>query len=145
MDSQDSRRSSLRGLNAVAKFRRGEFDDAIDDFLSLEINPAKVVALFPESISGRLYIPAESWIPLFGGPSTPKKEEITPSQSATAETVRNPRRTPSPSSSVPRAKSILTSLKQAVAMDDDAASIRSVRRDKSIGKLRLTISKYRLL
>lgn len=141
-DVQDSRKANLRGLNAVAKFKRGEFDAAIDDFLSLEVNPAKVVALFPESISGRLFIPAENWIPLFGGPSRPK---IPVSSSGTAETVRSPRRTPSPSSSVPRAKSILTNLKQAATKDDDAASIRSVRRDKSVGKSLLTNPFYFLL
>lgn len=141
-DAQDSRKANLRGLNAVAKFKRGEFDAAIDDFLSLEVNPAKVVALFPESISGRLFIPAENWIPLFGGPSRPK---IPVSSSGTAETVRSPHRTPSPSSSVPRAKSILNNLKQAATKDDDAASIRSVRRDKSVGKSLLTNPFYFLL
>ncbi|KLO10830.1 hypothetical protein SCHPADRAFT_906559 [Schizopora paradoxa] len=134
LPDKDFRRARLRGLNAVAKFKRSEYDAAIDDFLSLEINPSKVVALFPESISGRLFVPPDDWIPLFGGPSKPKKEEIPASSSSAAEVSRSPRRTPSPSSSVPKAKTLLTNLKQATTRDDDAASIRSVRRDKSVDK-----------
>lgn len=38
-------------------------------FLELNINPAKIVALYPESVSGRLSVPEEDWIHLFGGPA----------------------------------------------------------------------------
>jgi len=37
------------------------------------MNPAKVVALYPPSVSGRLFVPSEEWIPLFGGP---KKRDV---------------------------------------------------------------------
>ena len=61
----------IRSLNAVSQFRSGNYDAAIDTFLELDINPAKVVALYPEAISGRLSVPEDRWIPLFGGPEPP--------------------------------------------------------------------------
>lgn len=128
------RQSKIRGLNAVAKFKQGNYDSAIDDFLSLEINPAKVVALFPESISGRLHVAPDNWTQLYGGPPPKTKEETVADGSTSAQTSRSPRRTPSPSSSVPRAKNVLSAIKQSAGKDDDAASIRSVRRDKSVGE-----------
>ena len=66
---QDQRRTRIRALNAVAQFRAAKFDAAIDTFIELDFNPAKVVALYPESVAGRLSVPREGWIPLYGGPS----------------------------------------------------------------------------
>ena len=66
---QDQRRTRIRALNAVAQFRAAKFDAAIDTFIELDFNPAKVVALYPESVAGRLAVPQEGWIPLYGGPS----------------------------------------------------------------------------
>lgn len=63
--------SSIRSFEAVSQFRSGNFDAAIDTFLELDINPAKIVALYPEAVSGRLSVPEERWIPLFGGPPPP--------------------------------------------------------------------------
>ncbi|KAF9007557.1 hypothetical protein BDQ17DRAFT_1350883 [Cyathus striatus] len=74
------RRTRIRALNAVSDFRAAKFDKAIDTFLELDLNPAKVVALYPESVSGRLTVPQERWIPLFGGPPPPP-----PSAPATVE------------------------------------------------------------
>lgn len=66
---QDQRRIRTRALNAVSDFRSSKFDDAIDAFIELDFNPAKVVALYPESVAGRLSVPREGWIPLYGGPT----------------------------------------------------------------------------
>jgi len=66
---QEQRRSCFRALNAVSQFRAGNFDKAIDTFSKLELNPAKVIALYPKSISGRLAIPKRDWIQLYGGPT----------------------------------------------------------------------------
>jgi hypothetical protein len=71
---QDQRRTQIRALNAVAQFQAAKFDAAIDTFIELDFNPAKVVALYPESVAGRLSVPQEGWIPLYGGPS-PAKED----------------------------------------------------------------------
>ena len=69
LSSQPQRRTRIRALNAVSQFRAGQFDDAIDTFIDLDFNPAKVVALYPEAVSGRLAVPVEKWIPLHGGPA----------------------------------------------------------------------------
>ncbi|EAU85277.2 rab guanyl-nucleotide exchange factor [Coprinopsis cinerea okayama7 len=68
LPDKDQRRTRIRALNAVAQFRAGKFDEAIDTFIALDFNPAKVVALYPEAVSGRLAVPQERWIPLYGGP-----------------------------------------------------------------------------
>ena len=64
-----ARRTHIRALNAVSEFHASKFDSAIDTFLELDFNPAKVIALYPESVAGRLSVPPEGWIPLYGGPS----------------------------------------------------------------------------
>jgi hypothetical protein len=55
----------------VQLFSREQYDEAINVFLELDTNPAKVVALYPESVSGRLAKPRKEWVGLFGG--TPNK------------------------------------------------------------------------
>ncbi|KAH0832904.1 vacuolar sorting protein 39 domain 1-domain-containing protein [Lanmaoa asiatica] len=59
----------------MSQFRSGKYDDAINTFLDLDVNPAKVVALYPDKISGRLAVKQEGWIALFGGPATQSKEQ----------------------------------------------------------------------
>ncbi|KAF9266470.1 hypothetical protein L218DRAFT_956243 [Marasmius fiardii PR-910] len=70
LPDKDRRRTLIRVLNAVTLFRARQFDQAIDEFIELNVNPAKVVALYPESISGRLSVPPENWMALYGGPTT---------------------------------------------------------------------------
>jgi hypothetical protein len=64
------RRTHIRALNAVSQFRAAKFDEAINTFIDLDFNPAKVVALYPESVSGRLAVPPDAWITLYGGPAS---------------------------------------------------------------------------
>ncbi|KAH9856486.1 hypothetical protein C2E23DRAFT_865919 [Lenzites betulinus] len=138
---KERRQAQIRALQAVTNFRNVKYDDAINAFLDLNINPAKVVALYPESISGRLAIPQEEWIPLFGGPQ-PKSPErpATPQPAAatsspkpgeapgTPKSVESPPRAPTPQGSIRGVlKSGLESI-VAAAKDDDTAPIRSVRR-----------------
>ena len=68
-------RRHIRGLLAVSYFQRGDFDFAIDIFLELEVNPAKVVALYPEKVAGRLARPKTEWIEMFGGNPPPPTPE----------------------------------------------------------------------
>ncbi|KAG2348015.1 hypothetical protein BDR05DRAFT_980946 [Suillus weaverae] len=80
LPDKDQRRTYIRALHAVSQFRLGKFDDAINSFIELDLNPAKVVALYPERIAGRLSVPPDDWIPLFGGPAnqqslTPKNDD----------------------------------------------------------------------
>ncbi|EEB89649.1 hypothetical protein MPER_12232, partial [Moniliophthora perniciosa FA553] len=69
LPDRDKRQTLVRALNAVTQFKAGQFDFAIDEFVDLNMNPAKVVALYPESIAGRLSVPSSNWITLFGGPA----------------------------------------------------------------------------
>jgi hypothetical protein len=41
----------------------------MDSFMSLDVTPARVVALYPENtVSGRLHLPQDRWVKAFGGP-----------------------------------------------------------------------------
>ncbi|KAF8634148.1 hypothetical protein AX15_001050 [Amanita polypyramis BW_CC] len=68
LPDKDQRAKRIRILNAVSQFKASNYDAAIDTFTELDVNPAKVVALYPESVSGRLAVPSDRWMPLFGGP-----------------------------------------------------------------------------
>ncbi|KDN33706.1 hypothetical protein RSAG8_13202, partial [Rhizoctonia solani AG-8 WAC10335] len=57
----------IQGLRGVQLFQEGQYEQAIEMFLELDMNPAKVIALYPDTISGRLAAPREKWIELFGG------------------------------------------------------------------------------
>lgn len=83
---KDRRTSLAMALDAVSQFRSAEFDRALDSFVKLNINPAKVISLYPESISGRLSVPREHWIQMFGGP-TPNatRGDGSPSSSSSSE------------------------------------------------------------
>ena len=50
-------------------------------FIELDTNPAKVIALYPDSISGRLSVPRAGWVPLFGGKAPEVIEVIKPTDS----------------------------------------------------------------
>ncbi|KAL7417275.1 hypothetical protein BDY24DRAFT_412023 [Mrakia frigida] len=68
-----TRQTLLQTLSALTLFRTSPTPQAaqtaIETFISLSINPAKVIALFPEVVSGRFFVPEEEWVELFGGPS----------------------------------------------------------------------------
>ncbi|KAG2145393.1 uncharacterized protein EDB93DRAFT_1288619 [Suillus bovinus] len=68
LPDKNQQRIHIRALHAVSQFRLGKFDDAINSFIELDLNPAKVVALYPERIAGRLSVSPDNWISLFGGP-----------------------------------------------------------------------------
>ncbi|KIY43844.1 hypothetical protein FISHEDRAFT_67630 [Fistulina hepatica ATCC 64428] len=71
LPDKESRRAVICALNAVSQFREGQYDTAIDTFLGIDLNPAKVMALYPASTAGRLAVPPERWTVLFGGPEQP--------------------------------------------------------------------------
>ncbi|KAG8213472.1 hypothetical protein J3R82DRAFT_12007 [Butyriboletus roseoflavus] len=72
--STSPKRTLILALNAVSQFRAGKYDDAINSFLDLDVNPAKVVALYPDKVAGRLAVKQGEWIALFGGPVVQSKE-----------------------------------------------------------------------
>lgn len=132
----------MQALLAVAHFRCGQYADAINAFLELNINPAKVVALYPDTVSGRLSAPEEEWIHLYGGP-VPEVPTSTSSNGDPEETKApdtesgqsdqsQPARPPSPQGSVRGLlRSGLDSLKLAAKKDDEleTASMRTKRKE----------------
>jgi len=81
---KDRRTSLAKALDAVSQFRSGEYDRALDSFVKLNINPAKVISLYSESISGRLSVPRSQWIQMLGGPTpkTTREDASSPSSSS---------------------------------------------------------------
>ncbi|KAI6042930.1 vacuolar sorting protein 39 domain 1-domain-containing protein [Pisolithus marmoratus] len=133
---KDERRTRIRALNAVAQFRAGKYDDAINTFLELDLNPAKVVALYPERVAGRLSVPQDEWVPLFGGPANSSKpEDLTSTKlsdvSKEGSKEKLIERAPSPTGSVRvRTKTVFGSLLPSTVKDDDVVSLSGRRRAK---------------
>lgn len=150
--SPSSQRTLILALNAVSQFRSGKYDDAINTFLDLDVNPAKVVALYPEKLAGRLAVKQEEWIALFGGPVAPAKEQsggaedanstksgeggnkdsASPSKDKLAVAIS---RSPSPAGSL-RARTKMSFgalLPAAASKEDDVASLSGKKKGKVIG------------
>lgn len=85
LSDKEQRRRQIRILNAVSQYKSSNYDAAIDTFTELDLNPAKVVALYPESVAGRLAVPADRWIPLFGGPEPPTPPRVQKDDEDTSE------------------------------------------------------------
>lgn len=161
LPDKDNRARVVRGLNAVTQFRAGQYADAMNAFLDLNINPAKVIALYPESISGRLAVPEDKWIELFGGPSkshtlpdpATAEEEGKSSDPETASVDANaatPPRPPSPHGSVRGLlRTGLESLRPGTKKEDDVetASVKAKKQEfrfrKSIEELMRYLSDRR--
>ncbi|KAF9647158.1 hypothetical protein BDM02DRAFT_3170498 [Thelephora ganbajun] len=140
------RRALVRSLYGVSLFKNGKYDEAIDIFIELDINPSKVVSLYPESIAGRLSTPEEDWVVLFGGPKEeiPVLQEPKPSEGVTAteepqkaeggdqpdSTSTSTSTAPAPGAT-PSLRGYLPNLIRSSVKDDDTASVtsrRSIRR-----------------
>lgn len=85
--NRTERLTLLRALNALALFRSTEpkkKQKAVEEFVELEVNPARVVALFGEVIGWEmLSVKEQDWVGMFGGPkgtegdgSAEKKEPL---------------------------------------------------------------------
>lgn len=143
MDMKDQRRKQIKALHAVWIFAEGKYDDAMNIFISLDTNPAKVVALYPDSIAGRLAVPRAQWFKLHGGPtptgfveaiepltSSPQQETGTEVQIEETTAVQPNTLVQSPTVKslwrVGRGGAIATSARK----DDDAASISSKTKER---------------
>ena len=151
--SPSPKRTLILALNAVSQFRAGKYDDAINTFLDLDVNPAKVVALYPDKVAGRLVVKQEEWIALFGGPAVHPKEpsggaedavstkssEVGSKDSAAASKDKLPvtiSRSPSPTGSLrARTKTSFGALLPAAASskEDDVASLSGKKKGKVVG------------
>lgn len=79
LEDKDERRAHVQGLFAVSLFADERFDEAIEMFMELDTNPAKVIALYPSNVAGELSRGKEEWFPIFGG-KTPAKLRAAPSE-----------------------------------------------------------------
>ena len=154
--SPSPKRTLILALNAVSQFRSGRYDDAINAFLDLDVNPAKVVALYPDKVAGRLAVKRDEWIALFGGPIARAGEQpggdiggvgdamSTKSSDAANRDSAAPSkdkllvaisRSPSPAGSLrARTKTSLSALlPAAVSKEDDIASLSGKKKGKVIG------------
>lgn len=128
----------------MSQFKSAQFPGAINAFIELNINPAKVVALYPESIAGRLAVSEDDWIVLFGGPAkaSPASETAsTHDDSGGSKTVEDepgqaepayPARPPSPHGSVRGLlKTGLDSLRASGKKEDDleTASVKAKKKE----------------
>lgn len=124
-------------------FAEGKYDDAINIFISLDTNPAKVIALYPDFIAGRLSVPRAQWFKLHGGPSptgfveatepftsSPQQETGTEAQTEETTAVQHTALTQSPPTKslwrVGRGGAIAAFARK----DDDAVSISSKTKEK---------------
>ncbi|KAJ9113908.1 hypothetical protein QFC19_000102 [Naganishia cerealis] len=68
-DDLDEYEKRLKTLSALSLFSTQAWEPAFNEFMALDVTPAKVVALFPaDQISGRLHVPQDEWVEAFGGP-----------------------------------------------------------------------------
>ncbi|KAG2140140.1 hypothetical protein DEU56DRAFT_798886 [Suillus clintonianus] len=143
LPDKDQRRTHIRALHAVSQFRLGKFDDAINSFIELDLNPAKVVALFPERIAGRLSVSPDDWIPLFGGPANqqslmPKNDDTMSTKSHNDNESKEKLLEQSPSPAVPvrapvrRGTAFGVLLSSSKDRDDDTASISGKKKVKQV-------------
>jgi hypothetical protein len=66
---QDDYDVQFRKLGAVASFSKEKWETAMEEFIKLDITPAKVISLYPaDTVSGPLHVPQDGWIQAFGGP-----------------------------------------------------------------------------
>ncbi|KAJ3537551.1 hypothetical protein NM688_g6671 [Phlebia brevispora] len=165
LPDKESRQRVVRALHAVSQFRSTQYTAAINAFLELNINPAKVVALYPENVSGRLAEPESEWIHLYGGPAPAKVEKSDSTQSILEEATNHSQkaddehevtsptsvisqRPPSPQGSVRGLiRTSLETIRPTVRRDDDTASVKAKKRDfefrKSIEELIRYLSEWR--
>lgn len=122
----------LAVLHSLALFSEHRYDLAIDAFISLDITPSKVVSLYPQAISGKLYIEHSGHEELFGGRSQHKvaaaiEDEIMRKHEAEEEEKKRveEEKKKAPTSPAKKGKA------GAAVDDDDASSIRN-----GIGRLK---------
>ncbi|WVQ77396.1 hypothetical protein IAR50_007081 [Cryptococcus sp. DSM 104548] len=59
---------TLQILQSLQLFAQGQYQTALESFARHNVNPAKVLALYPKgSIAGKLAVGREEWMALFGG------------------------------------------------------------------------------
>jgi hypothetical protein len=104
------------------------------------------VALYPDSVAGRLSVPQDKWISLYGGPVADPKVKDTSSSDEAGHEAPTKKRSSSPTGSITgKLKTGLGALlPSTAAAEDDTASIHSVKQ-RSKPKSGLNISHLDLI
>ncbi|KAK4703357.1 Vam6/Vps39-like protein vacuolar protein sorting-associated protein 39, partial [Phenoliferia sp. Uapishka_3] len=107
----------LAMLHALSLYNERRYDLAIDAFISLEVSPAKVVALFAEPISGKLFIEPAAKEEIFGGRSRDRVEAAIEEEVEAIAAVKQVEDVPAPGTGSPVKSKV---------KEDDASSIKSM-------------------
>ncbi|WWD16424.1 hypothetical protein CI109_100850 [Kwoniella shandongensis] len=76
--SPSRRLPHLQTLQAVTQIAHGQYQTAMETFLIHNVNPALVLSLFPaDIISGKLHVPKDGWMELFGAVEGARLEPVT--------------------------------------------------------------------
>lgn len=81
LEDKQERRVYIESLYAVSLFSKGQYSEAINHFLELDTNPARVIALYPAFISGPLAKERSQWLEMFGA----KKKKAKRSESSATD------------------------------------------------------------
>ncbi|KDN52129.1 hypothetical protein K437DRAFT_232725 [Tilletiaria anomala UBC 951] len=111
LEDKEQRRIQVQNLYAVHLFSTQKFDDAIEIFLALDTNPAQVLTLYPEEISGALSHPRSQWFSVFGAEENYEIDPL-PTAKGTVDATESSIETigsviPAPSRASPRGTPIL--------------------------------------
>jgi tetratricopeptide (TPR) repeat protein len=110
LDDKEERRAYIEALYAVSLFANGKFDDAIEHFIELETNPARVIALFPVEISGPLAKDRSQWVEMFGGAKKSKLARITKKDDSDTVSIQSTQSRKGSSMAIPRDRGRLANL-----------------------------------
>lgn len=130
LEDKEERRVYIEALYAVSLFAVGKFDEAIEHFIELETNPARVIALYPMEISGSLATDREKWFEMFG--AAKKKDSVVAAATATRTTAT--RKDDSDTASIQSARSRKGTTAEGVAIPRDRTRLASLwgRRPQSV-------------
>ncbi|KAN0065789.1 Vacuolar morphogenesis protein 6 [Thecaphora frezii] len=90
LEDKMKRRALVQGLYGVFLFSQNKFDEAIEIFTELDMNPAKVLALYPPNVAGDLSRSREDWLPIFGGEDVSRDARAGVSQTGANATSSSP-------------------------------------------------------
>lgn len=146
LPNKAEQRARLRALHALQLFKQRkngkeaerDLNTAIDTFIELDLNPAKVVCLYPEPISGKLWQTDADAEAIFGGrPAESVQRDEQPGNSMSNDTefrssdppvgstASTEESTPSRRRKPTSALDIMSPYRRSVHKEDDAGSIKS--------------------
>ncbi|CEH18445.1 VAM6/VPS39-LIKE PROTEIN [Ceraceosorus bombacis] len=68
LPDKPERKAYVEALWALDLFKAKRYDESLEHFLELDVNPCMIVALYPHSVAGNLSRRPEQWNKLFGAP-----------------------------------------------------------------------------